>query len=59
MINNKENTPMNSTYRFWVRHKGGSVRLSLKVGQCIDLHSGGPTEVGYHWASHVFYIDRE
>jgi hypothetical protein len=59
MINRKEQGPMDKTYRFWITHNGRSVRLSLKVGQSIDLHSGGPTEEGYHRASHVYYIDRE
>jgi hypothetical protein len=58
-INRKEQSPMDKTYRFWITHDGGPVRLSLKVGQSIDLHSGGPTEEGYHRASQVYYIDRE
>jgi hypothetical protein len=58
-INRKAQRPVEKTYRFWVTHNGGPVRLRLKVGQSIDLHSGGPTEEGYRWASHAYYIDRE
>jgi hypothetical protein len=59
MKNSKRNGPMSSTYRIWVKHNGGPVRLSLKVGQSVDLYTSGSTDEGYHWASHVYYIDRE
>jgi hypothetical protein len=59
MTKSKESTAMNRTYRIWVKHNGGPVRLSLKVGQSVDLHSGGPTDEGYHRATHVYYIDAE
>ena len=58
-MNRKEESPMDRTYRFWTRHNGHPVRLSLKVGDEINLVSGGPTDEGWSRNEEHFYIDRE
>ena len=59
MIKSKEDTPIDQTYRFWVRINSQPVRLSLTVDQYLTIHRGGPDDEGYHYAEDVYYIDRE
>lgn len=33
---------------------GGDVRLALKPGVPLEVHSGGPTEEGYSYCSHTY-----
>jgi len=45
------------TARFWVWHNCGWVRLSLRWGQVIELHEGGPTDEGYIYTREKFTRD--
>ena len=35
--------------RFWTRHNGGHVQITLRPGQALEAHAGGPTDEGYSW----------
>jgi hypothetical protein len=46
--------------RFWIWHSDGDVKITLKPGQEIALHSGGPNEEGYSYTVDIYRhaIDR-
>ena len=45
------------TARFWEHTGNGWVKLSLKDGEAIELHEGGPHEEGYSYTYTVFERD--
>lgn len=45
--------------RFWIWWKDGWVKLSLRDGQELSCHQGGPCEEGYHYESQRFYREGE
>ena len=55
----KEQSPMEKTYRFWIYHNNTNVRLSLTVGPEIRIARGGETDEGWHWEEGVYCVDRE
>lgn len=45
------------TVRFWIYHREGFVRISLRDGQSIEVCSGGANDEG--WARHVETWERD
>lgn len=39
--------------RFWTYANGSLVKLTVRPGQVLHWHEGGPTDEGYHWEGHA------
>ena len=45
--------------RFWIWHRGGWVKLTLRFGQQIEIYSSGRTDEGWHHEQTKYHHDGE